>query len=285
MRPEGRRNFVQDPERWPRSWRTETNSWVRTCSGSLMTPVGRTCSPPHHSPISRSRSTTRCVDRAGEPRAAQRAPAGLRSRPAVSRADGVAGRDDRENWVRHGRQMSARDILGRTYEYFIREFARAEGHRGAKYFTPAPVARLLVEMLERDQGCGGDGLLADPAGCLSSRRGSSRRMAAGPKKISIYGQERNQATWRIGRMNLAIHGLSGEIKYTLGWVAPRRRVPDAEGGSRDGKSAVQPVGMVHARRSWTTPVGSTGRRQPETPTMPGSSTSCSTWRRTGALGS
>ena len=46
----------------------------------------------------------------------------------------------------------ARDILGRTYEYFIKEFARAEGHRGGEYFTPAPVARLLVEMLEPYEG-------------------------------------------------------------------------------------------------------------------------------------
>jgi type I restriction enzyme M protein len=77
----------------------------------------------------------------------------------------------------------ARDILGRVYEYFIKEFARAEGHRGGEFFTPAPVARLLVEMLEPYEG-----RVMDPA----------------------------QATWRIGRMNLAIHGLSGDIKYTEG---------------------------------------------------------------------
>jgi type I restriction enzyme M protein len=58
----------------------------------------------------------------------------------------------------------ARDILGRTYEYFIKEFARAEGHRGGEFFTPAPVARLLVEMLEPlkgrvfDPACGSCGL-------------------------------------------------------------------------------------------------------------------------------
>jgi type I restriction enzyme M protein len=109
----------------------------------------------------------------------------------------------------------ARDILGRTYEYFIKEFARAEGHRGGEFFTPAPVARLLVEMLEPYEGrvldpaCGSCGLFVQSARFIEAHGGR-------PEKISIYGQERNQATWRIGRMNLAIHGLSGEIKYTEG---------------------------------------------------------------------
>ncbi len=109
----------------------------------------------------------------------------------------------------------ARDILGRTYEYFIKEFARAEGHRGGEYFTPAPIARLLVEMLEPYEGrvldpaCGSCGLFIQSARFIEAHGGR-------PEKISIYGQERNQATWRIGRMNLAIHGLSGEIKYTEG---------------------------------------------------------------------
>jgi type I restriction enzyme M protein len=109
----------------------------------------------------------------------------------------------------------ARDILGRTYEYFIKEFARAEGHRGGEFFTPAPVARLLVEMLEPFEGrvldpaCGSCGLFVQSARFIDAHGGR-------PDKISIYGQERNQATWRIGRMNLAIHGLSGEVKYTEG---------------------------------------------------------------------
>jgi type I restriction enzyme M protein len=109
----------------------------------------------------------------------------------------------------------ARDILGRVYEYFIKEFARAEGHRGGEFFTPAPVARLLVEMLEPYEGrvldpaCGSCGLFIQSARFVEAHGGR-------PEKISIYGQERNQATWRIGRMNLAIHGLSGEIKYTEG---------------------------------------------------------------------
>jgi type I restriction enzyme M protein len=109
----------------------------------------------------------------------------------------------------------ARDVLGRIYEYFIKEFARSEGHRGGEFFTPAPVARLLVEMLEPYEGrvfdpaCGSCGLFVQSARFVAAHGGR-------PAQISIYGQERNQATWRIGRMNLAIHGVSGEVKYTEG---------------------------------------------------------------------
>lgn len=109
----------------------------------------------------------------------------------------------------------ARDVLGRIYEYFIKEFARAEGHRGGEFFTPAPVARLLVEMLEPyagrivDPACGSCGLFVQSAKFIDAHGGK-------PEQLAIYGQERNQATWRIGQMNLAIHGLSGDVGYTEG---------------------------------------------------------------------
>jgi type I restriction enzyme M protein len=109
----------------------------------------------------------------------------------------------------------ARDVLGRVYEYFIKEFARAEGHRGGEFFTPRPVARLLVEMLEPYEGrvldpaCGSCGLFVQSANFVEAHGGN-------PQQISIYGQERNQATWRIGQMNLAIHGLAGDVRYTEG---------------------------------------------------------------------
>jgi type I restriction enzyme M protein len=110
-------------------------------------------------------------------------------------------------------ENEARDILGRIYEYFIKEFARAEGHRGGEFFTPGPVARLLVEMLQPFQGrvldpaCGSCGLFVQSGRFIEAHGGN-------PDRISIYGQERNQATWRIGLMNLAIHGFSGEVRYT-----------------------------------------------------------------------
>jgi type I restriction enzyme M protein len=105
----------------------------------------------------------------------------------------------------------ARDILGRTYEYFIKAFARSEGHRGGEFYTPASVTRLLVEMLEPYEGrvldpaCGSGGLFTQSAEFIKNHGGRT-------KQISILGQELNQATWRIAKMNLAIHGLSGEIQ-------------------------------------------------------------------------
>jgi type I restriction enzyme M protein len=105
----------------------------------------------------------------------------------------------------------ARDVLGRTYEYFIREFARAEGHRGGEFYTPRSVTRLLVEMLEPFEGrvldpaCGSGGLFVQSAEFVEAHGGRAR-------KLSLLGQENNQATWRIAKMNLAIHSLSGDLK-------------------------------------------------------------------------
>lgn len=109
----------------------------------------------------------------------------------------------------------ARDVLGRVYEYFIKEFARSEGHRGGEFYTPANVVRLLVEMLQPyagrifDPACGSCGMFIQSAKFLRAHAGRGDELA-------IYGQELNQATWRIGRMNLAIHGLSGNVALTQG---------------------------------------------------------------------
>lgn len=105
----------------------------------------------------------------------------------------------------------ARDILGRTYEYFIKKFAAKEGHRGGEFYTPKSVTQLLVEMLEPHEGrvfdpaCGSCGLFVQSADFIRDHNGE-------PRDIAVYGQENNIATWRIGRMNLAIHGLAGDIE-------------------------------------------------------------------------
>lgn len=107
-------------------------------------------------------------------------------------------------------ESKARDLLGRTYEYFIKEFARAEGQRGGEFYTPRSVTQLLVQMLEPYEGrvfdpaCGSCGLFVQSAEFVGAHGG-------GTKDIAIYGQELNQATWRIGKINLAIHGLSGDV--------------------------------------------------------------------------
>ena len=108
-------------------------------------------------------------------------------------------------------ERTARDLLGRVYEYFIKTFARAEGHRGGEFYTPSSVTRLLVEMLEPYEGrvydpaFGSGGLFVQSAAFVDAHGGR-------PEALSVYGQENNQATWRIGRMNLAIHGLSGRLE-------------------------------------------------------------------------
>lgn len=112
-------------------------------------------------------------------------------------------------------EEQARDVLGRVYEYFIKEFARAEGHRGGEFYTPGNLVELLVEMLQPTHGrvydpaSGSNGMFVQSAKFIAAHGGN-------PETISIYGQERNQATWRIGQMNLAIHGLSGDVQYNEG---------------------------------------------------------------------
>lgn len=107
----------------------------------------------------------------------------------------------------------ARDYLGRAYEYFIGRFAAAEGKGAGEFYTPQSVTQLLIEMLEPyagrifDPACGSCGLFIQSARFLQAHGKS-------PDQLAIYGQEMNLATWRLGQMNLAIHGLGGTIKYT-----------------------------------------------------------------------
>jgi type I restriction enzyme M protein len=105
----------------------------------------------------------------------------------------------------------ARDLLGRTYEYFVKNFAREEGINAGAFYTPKSVTRLLVEMLEPykgrvfDPACGSCGLFIQSARFTAANQGRAA-------DLSIHGQESTVTTERIGRMNLAIHGLSGDIK-------------------------------------------------------------------------
>jgi type I restriction enzyme M protein len=105
---------------------------------------------------------------------------------------------------------SARDVLGEVYEYFLERFAKAEGKRGGEFYTPASVVRLLVEILEPYQGrvydpcCGSGGMFVQAEKFVLAHRG--RR-----DDIAVYGQESNERTWRLAKMNLAIHGISGDL--------------------------------------------------------------------------
>jgi len=105
------------------------------------------------------------------------------------------------------------DILGHVFEYFLGEFALAEGKKGGQFYTPRSVVELLVEMLEPYKGrvfdpcCGSGGMFVQSEKFVEQRKGKIN-------DISIYGQESNQTTWRLAKMNLAIRGIdSSQVKW------------------------------------------------------------------------
>lgn len=105
-----------------------------------------------------------------------------------------------------------KDILGRIYEYFLGQFASSEGKRGGEFFTPRSIVKLLVEILEPyenarvlDPACGSGGMFVSMGEYLRNHGQDS-------SKLAINGQESNQTTLRLAKMNLAIRGLSGKIE-------------------------------------------------------------------------
>jgi type I restriction enzyme M protein len=106
----------------------------------------------------------------------------------------------------------SKDVLGRIYEYFLSQFASAEGKKGGEFYTPRCVVKLLVEMLEPYKGrvydpcCGSSGMFVQSEEFIAAHGG---RVG----DISIYGQESNYTTWRLAKMNLAIRGIDGQIAH------------------------------------------------------------------------
>ena len=105
-----------------------------------------------------------------------------------------------------------KDILGRVYEYFLGQFASAEGKRGGEFYTPRSIVKLLVEILEPFEGarvldpaCGSGGMFVQSGEFLKIRQKD-------PSKTSFYGQESNQNTWKLCKMNLALRGIVGQIE-------------------------------------------------------------------------
>lgn len=107
-------------------------------------------------------------------------------------------------------ESRSKDVLGRTYEYFLGRFASAEGKGGGEFYTPQSVVRLLVEMLEPYKGrvydpcCGSGGMFVQSEKFVQEHGGRIGDLA-------IYGQESNPTTWRLCKMNLAIRGIEGNI--------------------------------------------------------------------------
>ena len=112
----------------------------------------------------------------------------------------------------------AKDVLGRVYEYFLSQFASAEGKKGGEFYTPRCVVKLLVEMLEPYKGrvydpcCGSSGMFVQSVEFIRAHSKGNGNGGKAKADISIYGQESNYTTWRLARMNLAIRGIdSGQI--------------------------------------------------------------------------
>ncbi len=103
-----------------------------------------------------------------------------------------------------------KDLLGRVYEYFLGRFATAEGKAGGEYYTPRNIVRVLVEMIEPYQGrvydpcCGSGGMFVQSERFVEAHGG-------GRNDIAVYGQELNDTTWRLAKMNLAIRGIEADL--------------------------------------------------------------------------
>ena len=108
------------------------------------------------------------------------------------------------------RESQSKDILGRVYEYFLGQFANAEGKKGGEFYTPTSIVRLLVEILQPYRGrvydpcCGSGGMFVQSERFIEAHGG--RR-----DDLSIFGQESNPTTWRLCTMNLAIRGIDANL--------------------------------------------------------------------------
>ncbi len=108
-------------------------------------------------------------------------------------------------------ESKSKDILGRVYEYFLGQFADAEGKKGGQFYTPRCIVKLLVEMIEPFRGriydpcCGSGGMFVQSEKFIEAHGGKIG-------DVSIYGQESNPTTWRLCKMNLAIRGIEANIK-------------------------------------------------------------------------
>ncbi len=121
------------------------------------------------------------------------------------------------------------DVIGRVYEYFLGRFANAEGKAGGEFYTPRPVVRLMVEMIEPYKGrvfdpcCGSGGMFVQSEQFVLAHGGKIG-------DVSIYGQESNHTTWRLAMMNLAIRGIEADITWNEGGSFLQDAYPDLKAG-------------------------------------------------------
>jgi len=128
------------------------------------------------------------------------------------------------------KEAQSKDLLGQVFEYFLGEFALSEGKKGGQFYTPQSVVKLLVEMLEPYEGrvfdpcCGSGGMFVQSEKFIKKHQDYYKKKGVGTQgiasqlnptdRISIYGQESNQTTWRLAKMNLSIRGIdSSNVKW------------------------------------------------------------------------
>jgi type I restriction-modification system DNA methylase subunit len=168
-----------------------------------------------------------------------------------------------------------------VYEYFLSQFASAEGKKGGEFYTPRSVVKLLVEMLEPYKGrvydpcCGSSGMFVQSVQFIRAHANGNGNGGRARGDISIYGQESNYTTWRLAKMNLALRGIDGQIAH--GDTFHNDRFPDLKA---DFILANPPFNVSDwaATVSVATSAGRTVCRRQGMPTSPASSTSFITWR-------
>ncbi len=114
----------------------------------------------------------------------------------------------------------SRDVLGRVYEYFLSQFASAEGRKGGEFYTPRCVVKLLVYMIRPYNGrvydpcCGSSGMFVQSVEFIRAHASGNGNGGRARTDLSIYGQESNYTTWRLAKMNLAIRAIdNGQIAH------------------------------------------------------------------------
>ncbi|MQP52430.1 MULTISPECIES: class I SAM-dependent DNA methyltransferase [unclassified Flavobacterium] len=106
--------------------------------------------------------------------------------------------------------LNSKDLFGRVYEYFLGEFANAEGKKGGQFYTPKSIVKLMVEMIEPykgrvyDPACGSGGMFVMSEKFVTEHQGNIQ-------DITVYGQESNQTTWKLSKMNLAIRNINSKF--------------------------------------------------------------------------
>jgi type I restriction enzyme M protein len=175
------------------------------------------------------------------------------------------------------------DVLGHVFEYFLGEFALAEGKQGGQFYTPKSIVSLLVNMLEPYKGrvfdpcCGSGGMFVQSEKFVEAHQGNI-------DDISIYGQESNQTTWRLAKMNLAIRGINSEH---VRWNSEGSFLNDAHKDLKSDFIIANPpfnVSDWSGEQLRVMPVGNTVSLLLATLTLPGCNIFCITCRQKVRLG-